>query len=78
MQLGIRFHDTAELPFEERIDEIRRQGFSCTHIALSKVIDLPGGGGKIPVTADYFLRREGNSIFCRNYCGEEYCYPDID
>ena len=42
------------------------------------VIDLPGGGGKIPVTADYFLRREGNSIFCRNYCGEEYCYPDID
>ena len=50
MQLGIRFHDTAELPFEERIDEIRRQGFSCTHIALSKVIDLPGGNKDCPLT----------------------------
>ena len=37
MQIGIRFHDTVELPFEERLQEIKRQGFSCTHIALSKV-----------------------------------------
>ena len=37
IQLGIRFHDTKELPFEERLGEIRKQGFSCVHIALSKV-----------------------------------------
>ena len=37
MQIGIRFHDTVELPFEERLQEIKRQGFTCTHIALSKV-----------------------------------------
>ena len=37
MQIGIRFHYTKELPFEERLQEIKRQGFSCTHIALSKV-----------------------------------------
>ena len=37
MQIGIRFHDTVERPFEERLQEIKRQGFSCTHIALSKV-----------------------------------------
>jgi len=39
MQLGIRFHDTDEnLSFEERIKAIHDQGFSCTHIALSKAI----------------------------------------
>ncbi|SHN60026.1 Sugar phosphate isomerase/epimerase [Butyrivibrio hungatei DSM 14810] len=37
MQIGIRFHDTVELPFEERLKEIKKQGFSCVHIALSKV-----------------------------------------
>ncbi|SFC37358.1 sugar phosphate isomerase/epimerase family protein [Butyrivibrio sp. YAB3001] len=37
MQIGIRFHDTVELPFEQRLKEIKKQGFSCTHIALSKV-----------------------------------------
>lgn len=37
MQLGIRVHDVAMLPFEERIAEVRRLGFSCGHLALSKV-----------------------------------------
>lgn len=38
MQLGIRFHDTKELPLAERIAEVNRQGFSCVHVALSKII----------------------------------------
>jgi len=38
MQIGIRFHDTANLPLEERIVNICDQGFKCTHIALSKAI----------------------------------------
>lgn len=38
MQLGIRFHDTKALPLEERLAEVNRQGFSCVHLALSKVI----------------------------------------
>lgn len=38
MQIGIRFHDTLELPLEERIEEVKKQGFSCVHMALSKVI----------------------------------------
>lgn len=37
IQLGIRFHDTKELPFEERLKEVKKQGFSCIHLALSKV-----------------------------------------
>ena len=28
IQLGIRFHDTRELPFEERLKEVKDQGFS--------------------------------------------------
>lgn len=39
MQIGIRLHDTAELPLEERLDEVNKQGFSCVHLALSKVIE---------------------------------------
>lgn len=38
MQLGIRLHDTMELPLEERLEEVKKQGFSCVHLALSKVI----------------------------------------
>ena len=41
LSLGIRFHDTAELPFEERVKAAEGQGFSCVHIALSKIKDIP-------------------------------------
>ncbi|MBQ7678519.1 MAG: sugar phosphate isomerase/epimerase [Butyrivibrio sp.] len=36
MQIGIRFHDTVDLPIEERVIETKKQGFSCVHIALGK------------------------------------------
>ena len=39
MQLGIRLHDTTQLPFEERIAQVHERGFTCGHLALSKVID---------------------------------------
>ncbi len=39
MQLGIRLHDTTELPFEERIADVHRLGFACGHLALAKVIE---------------------------------------
>ena len=38
MQIGIRFHDTKELPLAERIYAVKEQGFSCVHLALSKSI----------------------------------------
>lgn len=38
MQVGIRLHDARKLPLEERLAEIRRQGFTCAHVALAKVI----------------------------------------
>ncbi len=57
IQLGIRFHDTKELPFEERLTEIKSQGFDCVHIALSKV---PG------FTADPFALNPGYAMYLRN------------
>ena len=39
MNIGIRLHDTAPGTLRQRLAFIRRQGFSCAHIALSKVID---------------------------------------
>ncbi len=38
MQLGIRLHDTKDLPFEERIADVHQLGFACGHLALAKVI----------------------------------------
>lgn len=39
MQIGIRLHDTKKLPIEERLKDVHAQGFSCGHLALSKVIE---------------------------------------
>ena len=38
MQLGIRLHDVVSLPLKERLQIVKNQGFSCAHVALSKVI----------------------------------------
>ena len=37
MNIGIRLHDTAPGNLEERLGFAKRQGFSCAHVALSKV-----------------------------------------
>lgn len=38
MNIGIRLHDTAPGSLAERLGFARAQGFSCVHLALSKVI----------------------------------------
>lgn len=38
MQVGIRLHDTVNVPLTERVPIVKEQGFSCVHLALSKVI----------------------------------------
>ena len=38
MRIGIRAHDVKYAPLEELIPNIRKQGFHCMHIALSKSI----------------------------------------
>ncbi len=38
MQFGIRLHDVVQAPVGERLRIIKEQGFTCAHVALSKVI----------------------------------------
>lgn len=38
MQFGIRLHDAVDVPIEERLKVVKEQGFTCAHVALSKVI----------------------------------------
>jgi len=40
MQIGLRFHDSVDLPLEERLVAVKNQGFVCTHIALGKTTGL--------------------------------------
>ena len=39
MNIGIRLHDTKPGTLEERLAFAKAQGFSCAHVALSKVLD---------------------------------------
>ncbi len=39
MNIGIRLHDTKPGSLRERLAYAREQGFSCAHVALSKVLD---------------------------------------
>lgn len=39
MQVGIRLHDVVQGTIEQRAHTAREQGFSCAHIALSKLCD---------------------------------------
>jgi lysine 2,3-aminomutase len=38
------------------------------------MIDLPGGGGKIPITPEYVVGKEKGSLLIKNYSGELYHY----
>jgi len=38
------------------------------------VIDLPDGGGKVPIQPDYLLKKNKESLLLRNYEGNLYRY----
>lgn len=40
------------------------------------VIDLPGGGGKVPLLPEYLVGREGRRLTFRNYAGETFTYDE--
>ncbi len=64
-------------PVSKGIEIIRGlRGFVSGYAVPQYVIDAPGGGGKIPLMADYVVGREDNDLVLRNYEGREYRYPD--
>ena len=57
MNIGIRLHDTAPGTLGERLAFARAQGFSCAHVALSKVLDdFAMEEAPEKLTEDYALR----------------------
>lgn len=42
IQLGLRLHDAEKLPMAELLPLVRKKGFTCAHLALSKLLkDVP-------------------------------------
>ena len=41
------------------------------------LVDLPGGGGKVPLLPDYWRRREDRVVEVMNYEGRLFRYPDV-
>ena len=42
---------------------------------LQYMIDLPGGGGKIPLLPDYVRETGEDTLVVKNYRGEHFTYP---
>jgi len=57
------------------IDSIRgwTSGMAVPHL----IVDIEGGGGKIPFLPDYLLAKEGKKYIFRNYKGDLFEYEDI-
>ncbi len=41
------------------------------------MVDLPGGGGKVPLLPDYWRRQGGRVVEVMNYEGQRFRYPDV-
>jgi lysine 2,3-aminomutase len=54
------------------------RGFTSGLAIPTYVIDLPHGGGKIPVGPNYILAQEGSDLVVRNYQGEVSRYHNPD
>lgn len=58
----------------EIVDALR--GHTTGYAVPTFVIDAPGGGGKIPLSSNPVVGREGNDLLLRNHEGEIFRYPD--
>jgi lysine 2,3-aminomutase len=41
-------------------------------------VDLPEGGGKVPLLPDYVLENDGKTMILKNYLGKTYRYPVLE
>lgn len=60
----------------EIIDRLR--GWTTGMAVPQYVIDLPNGGGKVPILPEYRVSKKGNVCVFRNFCGEKFEYPDLE
>ena len=65
------------MPIERGLELMRALRCHVSGLAIPHyVVDLPRGKGKIPLSPDYLVRREGSIWTFRNYLGELCDYPD--
>ena len=63
IQLGLRLHDAEALPVEQMLPLVRQKGFTCAHLALSKLFkDLPCTYSALTPGYAHYLRR----VFAEN------------
>ena len=63
IQLGLRLHDAEKLPVEQLLPLVREKGFTCSHLALSKLFkDLPCTPAALTPGYALYLKR----IFAEN------------
>ncbi|MDD4818459.1 MAG: KamA family radical SAM protein [Victivallaceae bacterium] len=58
------------------IDQLR--GWTSGLAVPQYVIDLPHGGGKVPLLPEYLREKKGNILLFRNFNNECFEYPDLD
>jgi lysine 2,3-aminomutase len=64
-------------PVERGLEIIRGlRGHTTGYAVPHFVVDLPGGGGKVPLSPDYLLGRDGDDLLFRNFEGEVHRYAD--
>ncbi|HEX5788634.1 MAG TPA: KamA family radical SAM protein [Woeseiaceae bacterium] len=64
-------------PVERGVELIRAlRGHTTGYAVPTFVVDAPGGGGKIPLSPDYTVGRDGDDVLLRSFDGEVYRYPD--
>ncbi len=52
------------------------RGHTTGYAVPTFVIDGPGGGGKIPLSPNYVVGRDGADLLIRNFEGKTFRYPD--
>lgn len=64
-------------PVEKGLEIIRGlRGHTSGYAVPTYVIDAPCGGGKIPLSPDYYQGREGMDVVLKNYEEKYFRYPD--
>jgi lysine 2,3-aminomutase len=62
---------------EKGVEIIRGlRGHTTGYAVPTFVVDAPGGGGKLPVSPDYVVGRDGDDLLLTNFENEVYRYPD--
>jgi lysine 2,3-aminomutase len=64
-------------PVSHGLDIIRSlHGYTTGYAVPTYMIDAPGGGGKVPVTPNYIVGRQGDDLVIKSYAGKLYRYHD--